>query len=275
MGATSEPLCVDSVAINCHCAGLRWSEKNRPALVRLIALVAMGQAAKAALIIQRLEPATPEFTHGQLCAEAIVTLSVQDTATNPRKGYPKFQRDGFIFEAISWIAATQTMGDEAVLKPPHVSATSQGLDGLMLGVDKKNESIKEAIIFEDKCTDNPRSTFLSKVLPALIDRHTNKRSVELVATASLLLSVAGFSPDNASRESARILDLSIRKYRSSFAVTDEFDTEERRSHLFGRFEDISGVGQDQRIGACFVVSNPMRDWFEQLAADAISYIESL
>src|SRR5216684_4148826 len=50
----------------------------------------------------------------------------------PRTGYPRWQRDGFIFEAISWIAARQTHGERALLKDPHVSATSQGLDGLMI-----------------------------------------------------------------------------------------------------------------------------------------------
>ena len=50
----------------------------------------------------------------------------------PRTGYPRWQRDGFIFEAISWIAARQACGERALLEDPHVSATSQGLDGLMI-----------------------------------------------------------------------------------------------------------------------------------------------
>ena len=57
-----------------------------------------------------------------------------------------------MFEAISWIAARQCHGNNVFLKDPHVSATSQGLDGLMIemGVNDKNFWVT---IFEDKCSD--------------------------------------------------------------------------------------------------------------------------
>lgn len=268
-------LTLESVAINSHCIGQRWSELDRLQLARLVALVAMGQASKAALIIKALEPAGAEFAVNELCDEAIITLSVQETASVIRKGYPRVQRDGFIFEAISWIAAKQGMGSNAVLKPPHTSSTTQGLDGLMLEVDRVSSSLREATIFEDKCTEDPRATFLSKVLPGFKDRHTNKRSAELVATASTLLAIAGFSPEKASAESARVLSIDIRKYRSAFAVNDAFDSKAKRSFLFGRYEEITGIKPEQRIGACLVVQGAVRDWFDEIAAQAVDYIESL
>jgi hypothetical protein len=275
MGPGSVALGVSAVDINSHCVGLRWEEADRVHLAKLIALIAMGQAAKAALVIQALEPAHPDFAINALCEEAIISLSVQEDASGARSGYPRFQRDGFMFEAVSWIAAKQDAGADVILKPPHTSSTTQGLDGLMLEINRQANCILQATIFEDKCTDDPRATFLSKVLPALKARHSNKRSAELVSTASMLLSMAGFPERAASAESAKILDLSIRRYRSAFAVPPEFDSEVRRSFLFGRYEEINGVTAEQRVGACLVIQGVVREWFDEIAALAISYIDSL
>lgn len=107
-------------------------------------------------------------------------LTVQEDGKKPRTGYPRWQRDGFIFEAISWIAARQNHGECALLKDPHVSTTSQGLDGLMIELSDDKANVVMTTVFEDKCTDNPRKTFLEKVLPALLESHENKRSPELV-----------------------------------------------------------------------------------------------
>jgi hypothetical protein len=46
-----------------------------------------------------------------------------------------------IFEAISWLAARQVYPG-VLLKTPHVSATSQGLDGLM--IELKTEALGRA-----------------------------------------------------------------------------------------------------------------------------------
>jgi hypothetical protein len=60
-------------------------------------------------------------------------------------------------------------------------------------------------IFEDKCTDNPRETFLQRVIPALLERHQNKRSAEVVAVASVLLT-AGTDEATAARLAAAVID---------------------------------------------------------------------
>ncbi|MDP4350154.1 hypothetical protein QSG17_25240, partial [Escherichia coli] len=79
-----------------------------------------------------LLPAAPAFTFDELKQEAVIKYTVQNVAQNPRTGYPRIQRDGLIFEIISWIAAKQVSGDKCFLKDPHTSSTSQGLDGIMI-----------------------------------------------------------------------------------------------------------------------------------------------
>jgi hypothetical protein len=51
--------------------------------------------------------------------------------------------------------------------------------------------IDRTTVFEDKCSDDPISTFKHKVIPAFRDRHENKRSAEIVAAATALLGKAG------------------------------------------------------------------------------------
>ena len=79
-----------------------------------------------------------------------------------------------------------------LLKAPHISATSQGLDGLMLELNADRTGIDRTTVFEDKCTDDPRSTFTGKVMPEFKKRHRNERSAEIISAATVLIMTAGF-----------------------------------------------------------------------------------
>jgi hypothetical protein len=269
------PLLSEAVPIDAHCTGDRWSAQDEVQLARLIAIIAMGQAAYAANILQELLPAAPAFTNADLCREAKIRLTVQEDKKKPRKGYPQWQRDGFIFEAISWIVARQAHGPDALLKDPHISATSQGLDGLMIELAQDKSAVKATTIFEDKCTDNPRDTFLQKVIPALLERHQNKRSAELVATASVLLRMAGIDQGVAATLSAAVMDRGGRSYRTAFALTEQHDNQAERQKLFKGYDALDGLPQQRRIGASLIVDGEMREWFEALAQKAIAYLHEL
>jgi hypothetical protein len=120
-----------NVPIDADCVGERWETVDQATLARLIAIMAMGQASYAGYILATLAPAEPAISTAQLRTEAKIKLTVEDPSKTPRGGYPRWQRDGLIFEAISWLAARQIYPG-VLLKTPHVSATSQGLDGLMI-----------------------------------------------------------------------------------------------------------------------------------------------
>jgi hypothetical protein len=235
----------------------------------------MGQATHAAHILKELLPATSAFTHGDLCNEAKIRLTVQENGRTPRMGYPRFQRDGFIFEVISWVAARQNHGKLALLKDPHVSATSQGLDGLMIELADDKSKVVMTTVFEDKCTENPRDTFREQVIPALLERHQNKRSAEFVAAASTLLRTAGIDELAAARLSAAVMDCTQRRYRAAFALTKDHDSQKKRAKLFKGYDALGGIPRDQRVGASLIVSGNLRDWFDSLASQAIAYLDEL
>ena len=274
-GEAPSALVVEDVLIDEHCVGDRWEVKDIDQLAKLVAIIVMGQATHAAHILRELTPATPAFTNENLQSEAITKLTVQEEKQSPRIGYPRWQRDGLIFEAISWIAARSHYGTDVYLKDPHVSSTSQGLDGLMIEMESGGHEISQTTIFEDKCSENPRETFNQKVIPAFLDRHGNKRSAELIASAASLIKLSGIDDMAAMRAAERVLDINFRRYRASMAVTAEFDTDEQRQVLFRGYDVLSGIEATQRVGASFVVDGELRDWFDAFAGQAVVFLKTL
>lgn len=269
------PLNCQSCAIDDHCVGELWVSSNDDELAALVAIVAMGQASQASYILEELAPVKPAFTMEELREEAKIKLTVEEPVSKPRKGYPRWQRDGFVFEVISWIAAKITHGSSVLIKDPHVSATSQGLDGLMVELSSGGEEVQSTTIFEDKCTDNPRDTFLQKVIPGFEDRHKNMRSAEIIDAAAALLKMAGFQHKDAAQLSAAVTDQDKRKYRAAFSLPTSYDTQEGRQNLFADYDRITDISQQQRIGASFITPIDMRDWIEQLAGKAVQYLDDL
>lgn len=272
--ANAPVLSTEAVPIDTDCVGERWMTADSAMLARLVAIMAMGQAAYAGHILETLAPAEPAFSDAQLRAEARVKLTVDESKPQPkpRIGYPRWQRDGLIFEAISWLAARQVYPG-VLLKTPHVSATSQGLDGLMIELKSDKSGIARTTIFEDKCTDDPRKTFLGKVVPEFKKRHANERSAEIVSAATALIMTARIDEVTATQFASAVTDRSIRRYRASFAVTD--DSQDERKKLFADYNKVDNIKADQRIGASLVVPPKMRDWFDALAAQAVTYLDSL
>lgn len=269
------PLECQPCAIDEHCIGERWAPVDDDELAALVAIVAMGQAAQASHILEQLVPAKPAFLFAELREEAKIRLTVEEPASKPRKGYPKWQRDGFVFEVISWIAAKITHGEAALLRDPHVSATSQGLDGLMLKLTSDRDAVESSTVFEDKCTDNPRNTFLSKVIPAFEDRHKNLRSAEIIDAAAALLRSAGLDHGDAAHLSAAVTDKSKRKYRAAFSLPESYDALEERQRLFADYERVENINAEQRVGASFITPTDMRAWIEALSEKAVDYLDGL
>lgn len=266
---------ITNFCIDEYCIGSKWTVKNEEQLSKLIAIIVMGQAAQAAHIIEELLPATPAFTNDALKNEAIIKFTLQEEKRSPRIGYPRNQRDGLIFEIISWIAAKQVSGDRCFLKDPHTSATSQGLDGIMIELNNEGDQISRSTIFEDKCTDDPRGTFTSKVIPGFIDRHQNTRNAELIAAASVLIQLSGASKQQSMTMVSKVLDNNCRQYRAGFALTDNYDNLESQKGLFKGYNKLEDITQDQRIGASLILSGNLREWFDKLAGKIISYIQQI
>lgn len=270
-----KPLTCEPCDVDDDCSGERWVANNLDGLAALVSMIIMGQSSHAAYIINELQPTLPVISIGQLKQEAIIKLSVQEKKKFPRIGYPRWQRDGLVFEAISWIAAHQTHGTNTYMKEPHVNATSQGLDGLILKLSDDKTQIAQTTIIEDKCTDNPRDTFLQDVIPTFVSRHSNERCAEIISAAAALLKQASISEHDVIRMSAAVTNKSIRSYRASFALSKDYDSQTERAKLFKNYNRVESLSQSQRVGASFITDADMRNYIDHIASLSILYIQNL
>jgi hypothetical protein len=267
-------LAIETVEVDAYCTGSRWTAVDLDHLARIIAIIAMGQATHAARIIAELLPSQPALDHQALSANAKRRLSVTGK-TDQQREVSRYHRDGLIFEAISWAAAHQMTTGKALLRDPHLSSTTQGLDGLMVQLDQSGSAIARATIFEDKCSENPRAMFRDNIMPAFKAHHENKRASDLVATAAALIEKIGLDGTESTKAAARVLDKNYRAYRGSLAVTKSQDSLARRKQIFKNYEQLLDIGADQRIGAVLITSDDLRRWFEELANRAIAYVDNL
>lgn len=264
---------VEACKVNDHCVGSRWEVLDDGYLARIIAIIAMGQAVHAAQIITDLSPAEPAIDVEALREDAKLRLSIKGDTPNAQDA-SRWHRDGLVFEAISWIAARQLAKGEVLLKDPHISATTQGLDGLMIELDEEGTAITRATIFEDKCTGDPRGMFRDEVLPAFAKYHSNKRASDLVAAAATLIT-AKLTGTAATQAAARVLDLQYRAYRAGLTIGSERDNEKERAALFKGYEKLDKIADKQRVGATLVTAGELREWFDTLAEKAIAYLGAL
>lgn len=253
-------IAIKTVTVDKDIQGQHWVVNDIHALADMIAIISIGQAEHAATIIRELMPRTPAISRAQLFAEAKAQLNLTGKSEKVR-----YHRDGFLFECISWIAAQQKSDSRTFLKVPHIKATTQGMDGLIIQLHATRPEVVSTTICEDKCTENPRNKFTQQVLPTFSEHHQHKRSADLLATAVALIKESGLNGTGAMQAAERVLDMTYRTYRAALTVDSTFCTIEKRSNLFKGYADLDGLTQKQRIGATFLADPDLRDWFQKLA----------
>jgi hypothetical protein len=272
--AQKHALTTDVVTVDANAVGSRWTVQDLDGLASLIALIAMGQALHAAKIIEDLSPTSSAITAASLTEAAKQQLQINGT-TKSQRDASRWRRDGFLFEAISWIAARQDGTPHTYMKDPHIKSTTQGIDGLMIELKASVPEVLSATIFEDKCSEDPRAIFRDDVMKVFDDHHKNLRAPELVSGAAALIEKSGIDGTAAVQAAARVLDLAYRRYRASLAVTTDHDSDKGRIAIFKGYNKLGGITAKQRIGATFIVDGDLRDWFDSLANQAMTAIDNM
>lgn len=262
----------ETMEVDDNVSGLLWSVDDIDELAKLIAVIALGQAQHAARIIQELEPHGPALSDAELYAGAGGQMRIRGD-TKVQQDVSRYHRDGFLFECISWIVARQAATDRTFLKDPHISSTTQGLDGFAIELDPAKPIVIGATIFEDKCTEKPRQKFQQEILTTFAEYHTSKRKRDLVANAVSLIKESGLNGTAATKAAARVLDKQFRTYRAALTVGTAITTTDRRRKLFKGYSDLADITKAQRIGATLVVDGDLREWFQELADSVIEALE--
>lgn len=264
-------LATEKAEVSEHCAGERWEALDLEKLAELVAFIVKGQAVHAQSVIAGLGNLDSVFPmEGELQKlinnECIEYLSVpKDKNGKEERCTKKWHRDGFLFEAISWIVARKNAPAHALLRDPHVKATTQGLDGLMVVLDQETLLPISTTIFEDKCTEDQRGTFKTKVLPCFKDFHNGVNARSLLESVSSLLRESPISKTKISEIAIKALEKNIRGYRAGLVIEAKDDNEIGRKEIFTGYEEVDGIPATSRVAATLVVPPDLRKWFQEFA----------
>jgi hypothetical protein len=252
---TSEPLC----------EGHEWEVTDVDALAEYVARIAVGQCTHIAKILLN-ENATSTSVFAAAKQDAKKLLILED-------GKDPWHRDGWIFQAISWIAAYKAGG--VVIRKPHMIMAHKGFDGLKLEVDDSGNVIA-VVIFEDKATENPRDTIRDEVWPGIEQLEGGARTNDLCAEiAALLESQARRFPDlDVDAAIERIAWQKARSYRVAITVPKPHTSDKARGKLFKGY-DLYAPGPRTKRGAETMHLPALRTWMQGFAERVIGRIEAM
>jgi hypothetical protein len=244
------------------CQGCAWTVADELELAKRIGLVALGQSRHVAKILSGIRAVPPNTTVSTRAA-AIQLLTVPP-------GEQPWHRDGWLFQTMSWIVASQA-NPSALIRAPHMILAHKGFDGLQLELDAATNVVTAAVIFEDKATSNPRQTITSDVWPEFkLLEEGDRENVLAADVSSLLSSRPGIDTDQAIEN---VIWKRIRRYRISITVDKSCATAAGRQRLFKGYDDIAAGDVTRRRGEIFL-SQDLRPWMASLAAQAISFIKT-
>lgn len=256
-----------------HCVGQKWKVIDIDALSELVALIIMAQSIHAKNILRGLSNDAEVYSDDDLKEESISKLTIPEGLTDKQRAGHTSHRDGLLFEAISWITATQNTTQNVLIRDPHVIATQQGLDGLMIELDD-NKEIQNVTIFEDKCGEDARSKFRDDILPFFLEVHLNKNRRHLISTANALLEKV-YEDTEIPRAAQAIFSHQTRNYRAGLVIEAKQDNEDNRKKIFRNYENVKDLDPSNRIAGTLVIDNDLRAWFQNFAENVISKIEAM
>jgi hypothetical protein len=266
------PVTYTPVDIDHDCIGDHWEVLDEDELARLVGLVLKGEFAHAESILARAVSDPIVYGAGLeavIKQDVIKALTVERDAEGAEKREtPKWHRDGLLFEVISWIVARMAHQPHVLIRDPHIGATTQGLDGLMIELSAGKDQVIQTVVFEDKCMEDARSAFRDETLPAFEAHHVSAR--KLLASASTLLGKASLPVTAVNAVAGRAIGLNVRKYRSAMPILPTEADQPGRARIFKNYNRLTGIGQADRIGCTFLPPADMREWFEKFALKVIA-----
>lgn len=255
-------------AIDHHtlCHGWSWTIDDEDVLAERVARIALGQSRHVAQILDGLS-GKPKKTTADHVSDAIRKLA-------PDANGDTSKRDGWIFQAISWIAAYQNRNG-ALLRAPHIRKADHGFDGLQIELSKDKSTVTSVVIFEDKATKNPRSTIYNEVWPGIEDLEAGKRVTELTHDVTSVLEAyqAILSVDVEDAVEA-ILWKEARSYRVSITVSNSHGTDATRAKLFAGY-DKKAPGEATRRRAETIHIPNMRKWMKAFSSKVEQKIKEI
>ena len=245
------PIQLAPVPTNALFSGYIWKLKDEEKLAHLVALILLGRYLHVEKILDKLKP------------KGLVV----------KAGKEPWHRDGLVFQAVSWIAAHKApSGSTSIFSLPHQIPAHKGFDGLQIELDD-DKQLTGVIIFEDKATDNPRTTIQQQVWPELTRLHNDERQTEVMQETTALLQRAAV--DNPDELIEGIVWKNLRRFRVSITGENGHDVDPKLSALFKGY-DGAVPGPDATVRRAEVVClGDLRPWMQQFAGKVSKAIDEV
>lgn len=244
------------------CGGHQWEVTDIDLLALHIARVALGQSRHVKRILDGWTGAGPRPAQNAI-ANATRLLTAPDS--------DPYHRDGWMFQIMSWIAAHKA-SPGGIIRAPQMILADKGFDGLQLEIETASQKISAAIIFEDKATENPRSTIRDDVWPELQKLEGGDRENLLLAeTVALLERQQNPDPDQAVEN---VIWKQVRRYRVSITVGADCQNALGRRRLFKGYDGVAQGHVSRRGSQTFQIAD-LRQWMKGLAAKAIAALPTI
>ncbi|MCL4066704.1 hypothetical protein M3484_08975 [Pseudomonas sp. GX19020] len=272
------PFAFQKADLSPTCRFSQWMLIDEGSLVRTLAWLYLRKPKHAVQIINQLEPSKAGFP-GKVFENAISLLSIRlaDIASDLSSADPEKkktainkknkrieQRDGLLFQHLSWIAASIDM-PTALATPPHVRRADKGFDGLIVSIEDAYGAISSVVLCEDKASINPKSLVQGSVWTEIDGIVKGDKDLELLdAITAILREQSGLKGDKQEELLDALIYERTRAFRVAVTVMPANAAAGGYQHIFNDFEKHA-IGADTVRLAEVLPSGDTRSFLRILA----------
>lgn len=214
------------------CQGFSWEITAPDKLAEMVAHIAIGQYRHVEKIISGKKITSLQVTDRQ--KQGAIKLVTAKDITQP------YHRDGWIFQAISWIVA-HCQEPDAIIAKPQSRLADKGPDGLQVGLTQDSKNIAEIVVFEDKATNDAYNTVQNKVFPEILKIESGDKDHEFTTEICGVIDCSERSVPGANYEE-QIGNILLEKkhcYRISIATDSVKGSQKDHKSIFKKFDEIA------------------------------------
>ena len=255
-----------STSFNEHplCFGFTWHIGDEAKLAQLVALLLAGHYRHVIKVLGSLPGVPPPTTEEAI--DHLITAMGPPTTNDQR-----YQRDGWVFQMISWVAAQLLMNKDVAASIPHPRPSNKGFDGLLVELTAGGGTLVGVVVCEDKATENPRQTIRQLVWPEFSDCEAGHRDFEL--QSEITLALERYGAKNVDTLIQSIFWKGKLKYRIMITAP-KTDSSVARKQLFKNYRDIVG-GKYKRRRAEILTLDDLRGWMDAFCKAVILKLEAV
>lgn len=233
------------------CDYSQWTILDEERLVITLAWLYLRKPSHAVQIINELDPSRAGFPSG-IFSNAIDLLSVKMSdiltdlssldsetlkkATN-KKNKRIEQRDGLLFQHLSWVAACMDM-PTALAAPPHVRKADKGFDGLLVRIADATGAISSVVLCEDKASINPKKLVQGSVWAEIDGIVRGEKNLEILdAITAILREQSSLESDDLEGLLGDLIFEQSRAFRVAVTAMPKNADANGYQHIFNNFEN--------------------------------------